>query len=321
MRTLNPQQHLITTRLSTHPYTAVKIELVPSGIQTLNITAKKSFTIPGQNGGSVTIEAGERFTVVRSASLGADMWYIVRHVPGVKRCSCPATKPCKHEKAMTITNIRKPLVHKIVEVRVDTRQDHRLQEIAVPQFKNEIGQWTDFVQKDGHAKSFLATASAQALAFAEQQVGRLLRKPEPLFRNSDESPQPLPHRATEPVEAHQAEDPCQTPPTEAEPPTAALEPKRLPDHEPATEEQKRAILALCKRKKLELPCDLDTVTKYAAIVYLKDLQKRQITPKHGHLALADTDPTISQHRDTTLNDQSVRAAFWANLPSRQALHA
>src|SRR5689334_18917528 len=90
----------MVTQNTTRAYTAVKIELVPSAITSLNITAKKPFTIPGLNGGSVSIAAGERFTAVRSESLGPDMWYVVRLVAGCKKCSCPATKPCKHERAV-----------------------------------------------------------------------------------------------------------------------------------------------------------------------------------------------------------------------------
>jgi hypothetical protein len=176
--------------MTTHrPYTAVRIEFVPASIQTLNMTAKRDFTIPGTNGGSITLTKGERFTAVRASSLGHDMWYIVRQVSGLKRCSCPATKPCKHEKLMTINNTTGPLVHKIAKTRVETRPYRNEQEVCVPQFKNEVGQWTDFRQKNGHAASFLTSSADQAKVFANQQIGRVMTKPEPLFRGSIEDAQ------------------------------------------------------------------------------------------------------------------------------------
>jgi hypothetical protein len=59
--------------------------------------ARQDMVIEGENGASVSLKKGEKFTAVRAGSLGPDMWYIVRHVSGVKKCSCPATKPCVHE--------------------------------------------------------------------------------------------------------------------------------------------------------------------------------------------------------------------------------
>src|SRR5689334_22882606 len=91
---------LTANKTTNRPYTSVEIINIGKAIKTLNITSKKDFTIQGTNGGSVTVKAGERFTLVRSDSLGPDMWYIVRQVSGVKKCSCPAMKPCKHEKSV-----------------------------------------------------------------------------------------------------------------------------------------------------------------------------------------------------------------------------
>ena len=61
-------------------------------------TANKDMVIESVNGASVSLKKGEKFYAVRSDSLGENMWYIVRFVSGEKKCSCPANKPCKHEK-------------------------------------------------------------------------------------------------------------------------------------------------------------------------------------------------------------------------------
>lgn len=62
--------------------------------------ARQDMVIEGENGASVSLKKGEKFTAVRAGSLGENMWYIVRQVSGAKKCSCPATKPCKHEIAV-----------------------------------------------------------------------------------------------------------------------------------------------------------------------------------------------------------------------------
>jgi hypothetical protein len=67
--------------------------------------ANKDMTITGENGAIVTLKKGEKFTAVRAASLGENMWYIVRQVSGEKKCSCPATKPCRHEKLVAAVNV------------------------------------------------------------------------------------------------------------------------------------------------------------------------------------------------------------------------
>jgi hypothetical protein len=70
-------------------------------------TANKDMTITGENGAQVQLKAGETFTAVRAASLGENMWYIVKHVNGQKKCSCPATKPCRHEKLVVASRVVK----------------------------------------------------------------------------------------------------------------------------------------------------------------------------------------------------------------------
>lgn len=66
----------------------------------VEITARQDMAIEGTNGASVIIKAGEKFTAVRAASLGENMWYIVRDVVGQKKCTCMSHKPCKHEIAV-----------------------------------------------------------------------------------------------------------------------------------------------------------------------------------------------------------------------------
>lgn len=83
---------------ATRGYTAIKLEYIDPRAEKVTFTAKKDIFIEGTNGASVTIKSGERFYAVRAASLGENMFYIVRCVPGVKKCSCPSCKVCKHEK-------------------------------------------------------------------------------------------------------------------------------------------------------------------------------------------------------------------------------
>lgn len=87
--------------MTTRGYTAVKLEYIDPRAEKLTFTAKKDFTIEGENGASVTIKAGEKFYAVRASSLGPNMFYIVRCVPGIKKCSCASTKPCVHEKCVS----------------------------------------------------------------------------------------------------------------------------------------------------------------------------------------------------------------------------
>lgn len=83
--------------MTTRGYTAVKLEYIDPRAEKLTFTAKKDIFIEGANGASVTIKAGEKFYAVRASSLGPNMFYIVRCVPGVKKCSCPSCKVCVHE--------------------------------------------------------------------------------------------------------------------------------------------------------------------------------------------------------------------------------
>jgi hypothetical protein len=72
--------------------------------------ARKDMVITGENGASISLKAGEKFTAVRASSLGENMWYIVRQLSGAKKCSCPAIKPCKHEKLVTSAKVASPVV-------------------------------------------------------------------------------------------------------------------------------------------------------------------------------------------------------------------
>jgi len=81
-------------------YTAVKCDFIAPQTKMLQCTARQDMTIQGQNGASVTLKQGEKFTLVRSDSLGDGWFYVVRQVSGEKKCSCPSHKPCKHEKAV-----------------------------------------------------------------------------------------------------------------------------------------------------------------------------------------------------------------------------
>src|SRR5215813_7519143 len=81
------------------PYVAIKCEYVPDNINSIRCTAKKYICIEGVNGGVVSLKAGEVFYLVRSDSLGDNMFYVVRiDERGRPMCSCMATKPCRHER-------------------------------------------------------------------------------------------------------------------------------------------------------------------------------------------------------------------------------
>jgi ribosomal protein L14E/L6E/L27E len=97
-------------------------------------TARKDMTITGENGASVTLKAGEKFTAVRAASLGENMWYIVRQVSGVKKCSCPATKPCKHEKLVAASKVATPV--ESMTIRPIEKATEAEAIVAAPKFEN-----------------------------------------------------------------------------------------------------------------------------------------------------------------------------------------
>jgi hypothetical protein len=78
--------------------------------------ANKDMVITGENGAQVALKAGEKFTAVRAASLGENMWYIVRQVSGAKKCSCPATKPCRHEKLVVTSTVAKSVDESSISV-------------------------------------------------------------------------------------------------------------------------------------------------------------------------------------------------------------
>lgn len=86
---------------SSRGYIAFEMRYIGSSIDSVAMTALKTFTVAGENGASVTIEAGEKFHAVRASSLGQDKWYIVRNVTGMKRCTCVSHKPCVHENHIT----------------------------------------------------------------------------------------------------------------------------------------------------------------------------------------------------------------------------
>lgn len=85
---------------TTRGYVAVNFSL-DARTDKVECVARQDMTIEGKNGASISLSKGEKFTAVRAASLGANMWYIVRDVFGEKKCSCPAMKPCKHEIAVS----------------------------------------------------------------------------------------------------------------------------------------------------------------------------------------------------------------------------
>lgn len=87
----------MTTAKTTRGYTAIRIEHIDPRAERLTFTAKKDIFIEGVNGASVSIKAGEKFYAVRAASLGDNMFYIVRQIVGAKKCSCPSTTRCVHD--------------------------------------------------------------------------------------------------------------------------------------------------------------------------------------------------------------------------------
>jgi len=108
---------------TTRGYVAVNFSF-DSRTDKVAMTARKDMTIKGENGAVVTLKQGEKFTAVRAASLGENMWYIVRDVTGEKKCSCAATKPCRHEKLVAAAKVAQsqdklpvqPVVSKIVDI-------------------------------------------------------------------------------------------------------------------------------------------------------------------------------------------------------------
>src|SRR5258707_4510476 len=90
---------------TTKKYTAVKCDFIALETKMLQCTANKDLVIEGENGATIELKKGERFTLVRSDSLGDGWFYIVRQAHGEKKCSCPATKPCKHEKLAAAVSV------------------------------------------------------------------------------------------------------------------------------------------------------------------------------------------------------------------------
>ena len=89
-----------SARITTAAYVAVRIDHIAPETTIVPCTANKAIHIEGVNGGVVDLKAGEKFFLHRAASLGENMFYIVRLVAGAKKCTCAAKKPCRHEKAI-----------------------------------------------------------------------------------------------------------------------------------------------------------------------------------------------------------------------------
>lgn len=83
----------------TRGYVAVNFSF-DSRTDKVECVARQDMVIEGENGASVSLKKGEKFTAVRASSLGPDKWYIVRQVSGQKKCSCASTRVCKHEIAV-----------------------------------------------------------------------------------------------------------------------------------------------------------------------------------------------------------------------------
>jgi hypothetical protein len=81
-------------------YVAIKVDFISDSTQLLPCTANKAMTIEGVNGAKVSLKAGEKFYLARAASLGDGWFYIVRLRIIGKKCSCAASKPCRHEIAV-----------------------------------------------------------------------------------------------------------------------------------------------------------------------------------------------------------------------------
>lgn len=85
-------------------YVAIKTEFISSETSEIHCVAREDMRIEGTNGAFVEIKKDEHFYLSRAASLdklckpGEAMFYIVLvDRIGVKKCSCAANKPCKHE--------------------------------------------------------------------------------------------------------------------------------------------------------------------------------------------------------------------------------
>jgi hypothetical protein len=99
--TIRRTTKLAQPRKTAMPYIIIYLDYIAPETKLLPCKANKDMTITGENGAIVHLRAGEAFDLVRSDSV-ENGWYIVRHVSGEKRCSCPATKPCIHEKAVAM---------------------------------------------------------------------------------------------------------------------------------------------------------------------------------------------------------------------------
>lgn len=99
--TLRRTAKLSQPRKTAMPYVIVYLDYIAPETTILPCTANKDMDVHGENGAVVHLKAGEAFDLVRSQSV-PNGWYIVRHVSGEKRCSCPSRKPCGHEEASAL---------------------------------------------------------------------------------------------------------------------------------------------------------------------------------------------------------------------------
>jgi len=93
-----------TTKLASRPispdapYCAVQCNQIAPGLDRVTCAALHDLRITDHRGANfVDIKEGEVYDLVRSGSLGDNLFYIVTE----ERCSCPATTPqCKHRRPM-----------------------------------------------------------------------------------------------------------------------------------------------------------------------------------------------------------------------------
>lgn len=92
----------ITPAKPSRGYIAIHCDYIAPTTTMLHCTANKAMHIEGTNGASLDIAVGQKFCLVRSESLGEDMFYIVLKSHVGKKCTCAANKPCKHEIAVQV---------------------------------------------------------------------------------------------------------------------------------------------------------------------------------------------------------------------------
>jgi hypothetical protein len=79
-------------------YVVIKIDYLAATTNSIRCTACQDLHLTGTHGAYVDIKAGEIFYLIRSESLGDNLFYIVLTDDyGIRSCSCPATADCKHK--------------------------------------------------------------------------------------------------------------------------------------------------------------------------------------------------------------------------------